>query len=72
MRLRVKNFNAMGGSQKNPIFRGSNEKPIHMWEFPKKGASTVCRFKRGLGKKEKCGVFEGWLVPQCTLLENVS
>ena len=32
----MKNFNTMGGSQKNPIFRGSNEKP--MWEFPKKGA----------------------------------
>ena len=25
----------------------------------KKGAWTVCKFKRGLGKKEGAGVFEG-------------
>ena len=32
------------------------------------GAWTVCRFKGGeLGKKEGGGVFEGALIPQCTL-----
>ena len=39
---------------KNPIFRGGVEgmKKQYIWgELPKKGAWTVCRFKRGLGKK---------------------
>ena len=33
------------------------------------GAWVVCRFKGGgvLGKKERGGVFEGGLIPQCTL-----
>ena len=33
------------------------------------GAWTVCRFKGGLGEKEKSVVFEGGggLIPQCTL-----
>ena len=37
------------GSLKNPIFRG-----VHKVEggLPKRGAWEVCRFKRGLGKKQ--------------------
>ena len=34
--------------------------------LPKKGACTVCRFKRELGEKELGGVFEAELTPQCT------
>ena len=36
----------------------------------KGGAWTTCRFKGGeggYGKKEEGGVFEGGLIPQCTL-----
>ena len=38
---------------KNPSFRGGgHEKPIYRGELPKKrGALTVCRFKRGLDEK---------------------
>ena len=36
--------------------------------MPKEGeAWTVCRFKGGLTKKRGGGVFEGELIPQCTL-----
>ena len=36
-------------------------------ELRKKGAWTVRRFKGGLDEKEGVAVFEGWLIPQCTL-----
>ena len=45
------------------IFKGGLEKPICL----KRGAWTVCRFKKGLNKKEDFAVFEGDVIPQCTL-----
>ena len=58
----MKNVNIMGvhqflwerGSQKNNIYG----------ELPKKGAWTICM---GLGKNREDGVFEGGLIPRCTL-----
>ena len=49
--LRMKNFNIIGGLLKNLIFRRVYEKPIYRGELPKRGAWTVCRFKRSLAKK---------------------
>ena len=58
MGLRMKHFNIMEGSLKNPIFRvggggegGVPEKPIYRGELPKKEGWTVSRFKGGLAKK---------------------
>ena len=60
-------FKYYGGSLKNPTFiknqyiRGGG---VGM-DCLKRGAWAVCRFKRGLGKKE--GVMFLRLIPQCTL-----
>ena len=56
------------GSMKNPIFRG-----VHKVEggLPKRGAWGVCRFKRGLGKKQGGWCFQGGLIPQCTVCINI-
>ena len=35
-----------------------HDKPVYRGDCLKGGAWTVCRFKRGLGKKEGVGVFE--------------
>ena len=35
----------------------------------KREALTVCRFKGGLGMKEEGDVFEGGLIPRCTLCQ---
>ena len=53
---------------KNPIFRLVHEKPTN-WgvDCLKRGAWTVWRFKRGLGKKEGVMLLKGGLRPQCTL-----
>ena len=51
------------GSLKNMILKEGSQKPICL----KKEAWTVCRFKKGLGRKEGFGVFHGGLIPQCTL-----
>ena len=49
MGLRMKHFNIMGGSLKNPIFRvgggGVPEKPIYRGELPKKEGWPLSRFK---------------------------
>ena len=50
MGLRMKYFNIMGGSLKNPIFRvggggGVPEKPIYRGELPKKEGWPLSRFK---------------------------
>ena len=46
---------------KDPTFRGVQEKQYRGGIALKGGAWTVCRFVRGLGKKEGGGVFErGW------------
>ena len=57
-----------GDSQKNLMGGGGHEKPINRGELPKRGASTVCRFKGGLAKKRE-GVFlrGGGLIHQCIL-----
>ena len=56
MGLRMKNFNIMGASLKNRIFRGIPKKPIY------RGAWTVSRLKEGAWQKNVGGVFVG-LVP---------
>ena len=48
----MKNFNIMEVHWKIQFLgRGGYEKQYMWGELPKKGAWTVCRFKRGLGKK---------------------
>ena len=41
------------GSLKNPKFRRGSRRTNIQGELPKKGAWTVYRFKRGLGKKRR-------------------
>ena len=43
------------------------EKQIYRGNCLKRGSWTGCRFKGGLDEKEGGGVFEGGLIPQCTL-----
>ena len=53
-------FYHYGGSLQNSIFRQVYEKPVY-WGgggLSKKVAWTLWKFKRGLGKKERGGVFE--------------
>ena len=56
MGLRMKNFNIMGASLKNRIFREIPKKPIY------RGAWTVSRLKEGAWQKNVGGVFVG-LIP---------
>ena len=61
MGLRVKDgkFYYYESSTQNSIFREVYEKPVY-WGggLSIKGAWTTWKFKRGLGKKERGGVFE--------------
>ena len=59
MGLRMKSFNIVAGSLKNPIFRGAGggrgayEKPVYRGNYLKRGAWSVSRFKgRGAWQKE--------------------
>ena len=52
MVLRMKNFNCSWGSLKDPAFRGVLKNQYIGGDCLKRGAWTVCWFKRGLGKKE--------------------
>ena len=47
---------------------GSSRKTNTEVGLPKKGAWKVCRFKVGLGKKERGGVFEGVDTPMHTMI----
>ena len=68
MGLRMKNFNIMGFTQKSN-FQGGRElqKLNKQGDCLKRGAWTVCRFKRGLDKNERSGIFDGGLTRQFTL-----
>ena len=49
----MKNVSIMGVHGKiRFLVGGVHKKPIYRGKLPEKGAWTVCRFKRGLGKKE--------------------
>ena len=71
--LRKKNLN-FGGSLKNPIFKngmgGSWNNQYTGRDYLTRGTWAVCRFKRGLGKKEGSGFFEG-VIPQCTHVAGI-
>ena len=64
--LRKKNFNILGR------WGGVHEKPIQRGHCLKEGPWPVFWFKGGLGKKEGGGGFEGGLIPQCTLWDNLN
>ena len=55
--LKIKSCN-YGGSLTSQIFRGV-KRTIFRGDCLKNGAWKVCRFKGGLGGKERGGVFEG-------------
>ena len=68
MRLRMKNFNIMGVHRKIRFLGGGFTKNRYIGRnCLKRGSLDSFRFKGGLGKKEGNGVFEGCLIPQCTL-----
>ena len=68
MALRMKNFNIFRVHWKIRLLgEGSRKINLEGGGLHKKGAWTVCWFKGGLGKKEGSGIFEGGLIPQCTL-----
>ena len=67
----------VAGKERVTFFRGDcnfhmKNKTWYIGGCLKKGAWTVCRFKGGLGKKDGGGVFEGGMIPQCTVLPNRS
>ena len=66
--MKDEKLNYFGGSQKNPNFRGGvHEKQYRGGECLKSwGLNSRCK-EGGLGKTEVGGVFEGGLIPQCTL-----
>ena len=49
----MKNFNIMGVYRKIRVLVGCMKNQYIGGELLKKGAWVVCRFKRGLGKKEE-------------------
>ena len=64
----------LGFTEKSDFYGGVCEKPIYREGLPEnggeggEGASTVCRFKEGLAKKRRGGIFEeGGLIGECTL-----
>ena len=70
----MKNFKLLGFTEKSDFYGGVRKKPIYRERLPENGggrggAFTVCRFNRGggLANKRRGGVFEGGLIPQCTL-----
>ena len=65
----MKNFNIFGVHAKILVLRGGgHEKPISRGEIAKKeGPVQFADLRRGLGKKEGSGVFEGEVDTQCTL-----
>ena len=62
MGLRIKKFVYDGFSLKNLIFRFGSQKKQYVGggggAYTKR-TWTVCKFKKGLGKKKGSGVFEG-------------
>ena len=67
MVLTMKNFNILGIHWKIRLLGGGLTKPIENCLKEGGGAWTVYRFKRGLGKKEGGGVFEGGDTPMHAL-----
>ena len=58
--MRDRKLHYFWGSWKNPSFRGGfHKKPIYRGDCLKMGARTVCRFKGGLGKKERVVFLRG-------------
>ena len=61
----MKNY---GGSLKNPIFRGRFTKNQCTGGIALKGSlGQLVNLMGGAWQKRGCGVFEGGLIPQCTL-----
>ena len=60
-------------SLKNPTFRGRVHKKSDIeGGLPKKGRlGQFADLRRGLGKKEGDGVFDGGLIPRCTIWINM-
>ena len=68
--MKDEKFYYKGGSLKSIIFRvgASWKKNVSSGELSKgSGVWAVCRFKRGTWWKRRGGVFEGGMIPQCTL-----
>ena len=60
MGLRMKNFNILDVHWKIWLLGGGSSRKTDIdWGLPKKGGLDSLQFKRGLGKKEGGGVFEG-------------
>ena len=68
MGLRMKNFNVLGVRWKIRLLGGGFTKNKNRggYYLKKGGAWTVCQGGEGLARKGG-GVFEGGLIPQCTL-----
>ena len=58
MGLRMKGFNILEVHWKILFLGGVHKKPVYRGDCLKREAWTVCRFKGGLGKKERGSVFE--------------
>ena len=63
----MENFNNLGVHRKIWVLGGVHEKPIYRGGLPKKGAWTIHTFKGGGWQEIGGGVFEGGVIPQCTL-----
>ena len=69
MVLRMKNLNILGVHWRTRLLGGGGftKNQYRGGELPKKG--TVCQFK-GAWQERGGGVFEGELIPQCTLCKQ--
>ena len=64
----MKNFNIYGGSLKNQVFRRIHKTIIYRGELPKKGGLARLQIEREETVQNRGGgVFEGELIPLCTL-----
>ena len=64
----MKIFNILGVLGKiRDLGGGFHKKLIYRGDCLKRGPCTVCRFKEWLENKEEGGLFEGCLIPKCTL-----
>ena len=72
MWLRMKNLNILGVHWKIRILvRGFTKKQYREGDCPKRGAWTICKFKRGLGKKEGVVFLRGVDTPMHTMTTSI-
>ena len=72
MGVRMKNFNTIGVHWEIKFLRAISQKTvIYRGELSKEGGLGQCADLRGTFQKRGGSVFDGWLIPQCTLWDII-